>query len=135
MKGISVPLHPSQRDVYVDQLIHTESAQYNIGGYLKLIGVLNRKKFLETVHSAAQVFDAFKMRFEPESEDFQCFVDESFDSLEVQEVDFSLKDNPQDEALAWMQNRFNKVFEIESENLLFEHYLIKISSQEYWFFW
>jgi amino acid adenylation domain-containing protein/FkbH-like protein len=134
MKGISVPLHPSQRDVYVDQLIHTESAQYNIGGYLKLIGVLNRKKFLETVHSAAQVFDAFKMRFEPESEDFQCFVDESFDSLEVQEVDFSLKDNPQDEALAWMQNRFNKVFEIESENLLFEHYLIKISSQEYWFF-
>jgi len=134
MKGISVPLHPSQRDVYVDQLIHTESAHYNIGGYLKLLGVLNRKKFIETVNSAAQVFDAFKMRFEPESEDFQCFVDESYDRLEVIEVDFSLRDNPQVEALAWMQNRFNKVFEIESENLLFEHYLIKISTQEAWFF-
>jgi amino acid adenylation domain-containing protein/FkbH-like protein len=134
MKGISIPLHPSQGDVYVDQLIHTNSAHYNIGGYIKLKGKLDKEKFHQTVHSAAQVFDAFKMRFELDEEKFRCFIDENFSHLSLIEKDFSSVPNAETEAEKWMQDNFNQVFSIQKTRLLFDHALLKISENEHWFF-
>lgn len=134
MKGISIPLHPSQGDVYVDQLIHTNSAHYNIGGYIKLKGKLDIEKFHQTVHSAAEVFDAFKMRFELDEEKFRCYIDQKFTHLPLYDKDFSHFPNAESEAERWMQNNFNKVFFIQKTQLLFEHALLKISDDEHWFF-
>ncbi len=79
-------MHPSQCDVYVDQLLHRKSPHYNIGGYIKLKGKLNLAKFTEAVNSAALVFDAFKMRFDFELENFNITVDAVATNLALQQA-------------------------------------------------
>ncbi|MCB9252923.1 MAG: amino acid adenylation domain-containing protein [Flavobacteriales bacterium] len=134
MRRTDIPLHPSQNDVYVDQLIHSASPHYNIGGYIKLKGKLDLDMFQKAVNSAAGVFDAFKMRFQLEEEEFRFFVDETFKILPLSELDFSSSSQANQEALEWMQNAFNQPFEFNISIPLFDHSLIKISDNEHWFF-
>lgn len=63
MQPTSCVLHPSQLDIFVDQFINNESPHYNIGGYIKLIGRLDTRRFVEALASAIMELDVFKMRF------------------------------------------------------------------------
>jgi hypothetical protein len=134
MQKTTYPLHPAQKDVYLDQLLNIESPQYNIGGYIKLKGSLNRKKFVEAVSSAPVVFDAFKIRLDLEVPDFLCHVDAGYEKMEVNEIDFDHFADPAEEARVWMQHRFNLPFKLNKESVLFEHALLKIADDEFWFF-
>lgn len=134
MQKTTYPMHSAQRDIYVDQLINKESPLYNIGGYIKLKGILDLKKFHEAVNSASAVFDAFKMRFDFGSEKPEIFIDEDYCKAELKDIDFSKNKDPKAEALDWMQNRFNTHFIVKKENPLYEQSLLKISESEYWFF-
>lgn len=134
MQRTTFPLHPAQEDVYIDQLINTESPHYNIGGYIKLKGKLDKEKFHYAVSSAPLAFDAFKMRFDLNEPDSLCHFDPGYEKLEMPELDFSNGDNPSREAECWMQSRFNIPFVIERQSLIFEHYLLKITTDEHWFF-
>lgn len=134
MQKSTFPLHPAQQDVYVDQLLHVESPHYNIGGYIKLKGTLNKDKFHQAVNSAPEVFDVFKSRFDVNEPETICYFDPDYERLEMSELDFSDKNNPEKEAELWMQSRINTPFIIQRETLLFEHYLIKIAEHEHWFF-
>ncbi len=134
MQKTAYPLHPAQKDIYLDQLLNIESPQYNIGGYIKLKGDLNREKFIEAVNSAPTVFDAFKIRFDLEVPDFLCHIDEGYEKMEINEIDFSGFPDPEGEAKSWMQKRFNATFLINRETVLFEHSLLKIADNEFWFF-
>ncbi|MDQ6843550.1 MAG: condensation domain-containing protein, partial [Bacteroidota bacterium] len=127
-------LHPSQQDVFTDQLLDLKSPQYNIGGYIKLKGRLNKQLFNEAVGSGAQVFDAFRMRFDLNVPEPVCFVQQQYNKLDIQEIDFSSPHYRQQEAVQWMQDHFNTPFVIEKETTLVEHYLLKIAEDEYWFF-
>ena len=49
MNRITFPLHPAQWDVYTDQLLNVDSPHYNIGGYIRLKGPVDKKKFQEAV--------------------------------------------------------------------------------------
>ena len=69
MQKTTYPMHSAQRDIYVDQLINKESPLYNIGGYIKWKGNLDLEKFHEAVNSASEVFDAFKMIFDFDSDE------------------------------------------------------------------
>ncbi|MEO7768633.1 MAG: condensation domain-containing protein, partial [Ferruginibacter sp.] len=82
-------LHPAQRDVYTDQLINAGSAHYNIGGYIRLKGHLNKVEFHETIRSIPDVFDAFKLRFAQDANGPVCFLDEDFTGVNLTEMDFS----------------------------------------------
>src|ERR1700761_8627880 len=93
-----IPLHPAQQDVYMDQLLNTESPQYNIGGYIVLKGKLNKEKLHEAVRSAPVVLDAFKMRFDLKAQDLNCYFDNDFNEAELVEKDFSTCVNPLSEA-------------------------------------
>ncbi|MGI8637632.1 MAG: non-ribosomal peptide synthetase, partial [Segetibacter sp.] len=130
----SYPLHPAQQDVYADQILNSDSPRYNIGGYIVLKGHLNKEKFAEVLTSAPKVFDAFKLRFDSNIPEFIGFVDEEYERLKLDEIDFSTSENPADEAKAWMQKRFNTSFILQQDSLLFEQYLIKIADDEHWFF-
>ncbi|MBC7888347.1 MAG: amino acid adenylation domain-containing protein [Ferruginibacter sp.] len=134
MNRIFLPLHPAQQDVFTDQLINVDSPQYNIGGYIKLKGVVSKEKFLDAIYSMPKVFDVFKMRFYLGADGPLCFVDKDFENLELTELDLSGHDDPQAEARDWMQKRFNTAFAIREENLLFEICVIKIAAGEYWFY-
>ncbi|MBE7172520.1 MAG: amino acid adenylation domain-containing protein [Williamsia sp.] len=134
MHKATFPLHPAQVDVYTDQLIHSASPHYNIGGYIRIQGSLNKELFYQTVDTLPLVFDVYKMRFNFSSTEPVCFFDDQYSQLQVHEFDLTHHEDPQAEALQWMQNRFNTPFHIEEENPLFEHCLIKLACEEHWFF-
>ena len=94
-------MHPSQKDIYLDQLLNIESPHYNIGGYIKLKGTLNREKFHEAVNSAPKVFDVFKIRFDLNGSDPVCYFQQNYEKLEMAELDFSDMDNPEEKAKSW----------------------------------
>jgi amino acid adenylation domain-containing protein/FkbH-like protein len=129
-----LPIHPAQRDVYTDQLIHTDSPHYNIGGYIKLKGLLNVEKFQETVIAAADVFDAFKLRFDQETDEPVCYIDQDYIKQPLPTLDFTGAANPVQSAIEWAHTRFNKAFLIRDEPIPYEEYLLKIRDNEYWFF-
>ena len=134
MQQLTFALHPAQWDVYTDQLLNVESPHYNIGGYIKLKGPLDQEKFRAAVSTAPKVFDVFRMRFDADMSESPCYYEEDYQRCDMPELDFSNRQNPEDEAKAFMQSRFNTAFIIHKDNLLFEHFLIKISSDEYWAF-
>ncbi len=134
MQKTTYPLHPAQKDIYLDQLLNIESPQYNIGGYIKLKGSLNKEKFVEAFSSAPTAFDAFRIRFDLEVPDFLCHLDDGYERMEISEIDFSSFTDPAGEAKVWMQARFNLPFKINKEAVLFEHSLLKIADKEFWFF-
>ena len=127
-------MHPSQFDVYADQLLDTKSPHYNIGGYIKLKGLLNKKLFYKAVGSGAETFDAFRMRFDLTNSEPQILLDRSCRELQMSDVDFSKEHDPEQHAAKWMQDRFNIPFAFEKESPLYEQCLIKISETEHWFF-
>ena len=123
MKETFLPLHPAQRDVYTDQLINAGSPHYNIGGYIRLKGNLNKEKLGEAIRSIPMVFDAFKIRFFFDGTIPQCYADNNFTRAALDELDFTGHADPKQQALAWMQQRFNTAFVLEEGNLLFENAL------------
>ncbi|QEM10873.1 non-ribosomal peptide synthetase [Mucilaginibacter rubeus] len=133
MSGLQFPLHPAQREVYVNQLLHMDSAQYNIGGYIILRGGLDVEKFHETVSSLPLVFDAFKMSFDLTTPDFVYQLNADYNACELIEADFSTQANPEAEANIWMRQTFSAPFDLTRDKFPFEHYLIKIADNEYWF--
>ena len=134
MQQLTFPLHPAQWDVYTDQLLNVESPHYNIGGYIQLKGPLDKEKFKEAVCSAPGTFDVFRMRFDTNLSESPCYYEEDYQRCEIPELDFSQRQDPEGEATAFMQSRFNTAFIIHKDSLLFEHFLIKISPDEYWAF-
>ncbi len=133
-EDIIFPIHPAQFDVYADQLLDTKSPHYNIGGYIKLKGRLNKKLFYEAVGSGAKVFDAFRIRVDLNLPEPLIFQEQNSDNLDMLDLDLSDRENSEKDAAEWMQNRFNTPFIFEKNKVLYEHYLIKISNEEYWFF-
>jgi hypothetical protein len=95
MQKTTYPMHSAQRDIYVDQLINKESPLYNIGGYIKLKGNLDLEKFHEAVNSASEVFDAFKMRFDFDSDEPAIYLDEDYSKAELKDMDFSNNKDPE----------------------------------------
>ncbi|HMQ67794.1 MAG TPA: amino acid adenylation domain-containing protein [Ignavibacteria bacterium] len=134
MQKATFPMHPAQRDIYVDQLINKDSPHYNLGGYIKLKGSLNKEKFFQTVNSAPYVFDVFNMRFDTENEGTDFYLNEGSADTGIVDIDFSGKKDSEQDAIRWMQNRFNTPFILKKENPLYEHSLLKISDKEHWFF-
>ncbi|GAA4316739.1 hypothetical protein GCM10023149_13940 [Mucilaginibacter gynuensis] len=128
------PLHPAQQEVFVDQLLNIDSAQYNIGGYIVLKGALDKEKFHEAVGSAPVVFDAFKFRFDLALAELGYQYDDSFGKCELVEVDFSDQEDASEEVIKWMQGRFNIPFALSEQTLPFDQYLVKIADDEHWFF-
>ncbi|MES2894104.1 MAG: non-ribosomal peptide synthase/polyketide synthase [Bacteroidota bacterium] len=134
MGSAQSPLHASQQDILIDQLLNTDSPHYNIGGYIILRGALNKAAFTETIASAPAIFDVFRMRFNTETTGLHLTYGEGYTPMDLPELDFSKEADPAATAIAWMQDRFKISFTISAESPLFEQYLVKISATEHWFY-
>ena len=128
------PLHPAQKDVYLDQLINVDNPYYNIGGYTRITGSLIREKFIAAVNSIPEVFDAYQMRFDIDDHTPQIHFDDTYRALEIRELDYSHYENGEEALQLWMKEEFSKPFEIKKDNTLFEHYLIKLKEKEHLYF-
>ncbi|PSL45672.1 non-ribosomal peptide synthase protein (TIGR01720 family)/amino acid adenylation domain-containing protein/thioester reductase-like protein [Chitinophaga niastensis] len=127
------PLHPAQRDIFMDQLINIGSASYNIGCYTKLTGLLDKEKFIAAVRTLPEVFDVYKMRFDLDDPQPQAWFDEEYKVLELTLLDFSHEKKETIEE--WMKTCLETPFIIKKNQLLFAHYLIKITENEHWYFY
>ncbi|MBN9384021.1 MAG: amino acid adenylation domain-containing protein, partial [Chitinophagaceae bacterium] len=128
------PLHPAQQDIYLDQLLERNSPHYNIGGYIRLTGRLDKDILKMALKSVPEVFDAFHMGFDIDG-DHPCFYYISgIDYHEFKELDFSTGDLPHVHAREWMRAQFNIPFRLGKGERPTELYLLKISDYEHWFF-
>ncbi|KIO77621.1 hypothetical protein TH53_08205 [Pedobacter lusitanus] len=128
------PLHPAQQDVYIDQLINNEAPYYNMGGYIKLTGSLDKEKFIIAVNSALEVFDALKMRFDLSDPVPAIYVDDTYVKFELPELSFKEGKEKRAEIEQWIKDRLATPFEIKKENILTEQYLIRVEADEHWYY-
>ncbi|NML38788.1 amino acid adenylation domain-containing protein [Chitinophaga sp. G-6-1-13] len=127
------PLHPTQKDIYVDQLMNPESPHYSLSGYLKLKGRLNKARFATAVSTVISGNDIFRMSFDPGSLQPEGYLSDSSPEIPLQEIDHSYRNNPEAYTVEWMQQQCNTTFQLKKGNPLFEHYLVKIAEEEYWY--
>ena len=128
------PLHPAQQDVYIDQLINTEAPYYNVGGYIRLTGSLDKEKFIIAVNSALEVFDALKMRFDLNDPVPVIYIDDTYQKFELPELIFEEGENKRAEIEQWIKERLAIPFEVKKENILTEQYLISVTDQEHLYY-
>ena len=126
-------LHPSQRDIYIDQLINNGRPDYNIGCYTVLNGPLDTEKFRLAVRSLPEAFDVYKLRFDLDDPEPQAYFDEQYRELDLILLDFS--DLDPEAVRLWMKTRLETPFRIKKDEPLFEQYLIKVAGDEHWYFY
>ena len=128
-------LHPSQAELYYDQLIDPLSPHYNLGGYTRLIGALDIEKFVALTSSLSTMFDSLRINIVVDPETNTPFLKstENFTQLPLTILDLSKHEAPAQEAVEMLQARFNVSFDL-SVGQLWEHSLIKISATESWYY-
>ncbi|SFE91411.1 non-ribosomal peptide synthase domain TIGR01720/amino acid adenylation domain-containing protein [Chitinophaga sp. CF118] len=128
------PLHPAQQDIYIDQLINNEAPYYNMGGYVRITGPLDKEKFTAAVNSAPVFFDALKMRFDLNDPVPVIYVDEAYTKFELPELAFEEGEDKRERVEQWIKDQLATPFKIEKENMLTEQYLIRIADDEHWYY-
>ncbi|MBB6498472.1 non-ribosomal peptide synthetase [Pedobacter cryoconitis] len=129
-----LPLHPAQKDVYIDQMINTEAPYYNVGGYILLKGLLDKEKFIAAVNSAPLVFDALKMRFDLQDPQPVAYLDETYDHFELPELVFEDGPDKKERVGQWIREQLAAPFKIEKTSIPVEQYLIQVQEDEYWYY-
>ena len=132
-QSLYYPLHLAQQEVYYDQITDPTNPSYNVGGYVRLKGQLNKAALFEAVQSYSTVFDVFNFDFDFESDQPGLRLKPQAVSITIKELDFSTEPNAEQAAADWMQERFNQAFAV-AQNHFFEHALLKISANEYYWF-
>ncbi|UCJ07702.1 amino acid adenylation domain-containing protein [Chitinophaga pendula] len=129
----AISLHPAQRDIYFDQLAHPDSPHYVTAGYLILRGNLHIPYFRTAVADMLSAHDIFRMRFDLRSSTPMGYVTAAEVIIPLQESDYSQHVASAAVAKQWLQEQCNIPYDIHKDAVLFDHYLIKISEDEYWY--
>ena len=125
------PLTSPQREIWFDQILHEGIPLYNIGGYVKIPGVINPVLFEQAVNLLVQKHDTLRtMLTEVADEDgvpMQTYAEKL--AVTIPMHDFSAETH--EAAMAWMQQRFIETFELTGQPL-FRYDLVKISNDNYY---
>jgi len=120
--------HPQKRIWYVDK-IYTNSAIHNIGGCLKINGVIDVELMKKVLNIIIQNNEGLRLRFlENETEPVQYLA--SFTKEEIDFLDFSNCDEPELEFAAWSNELFKHAFTLEN-NKLYYFAIYKLSEDKY----
>jgi len=127
------PLTSPQREIWYDQILHEGIPLYNIGGYVKIPGAIDPVLFEQAVNLLVQKHDTLRtMLTKVADEDgvpMQTIASQLAVTLPVR--DFAADAQPDDAALAWMQQRFIEPFEL-TKRPLFRYDLLKIREDYYY---
>ena len=124
-------LHSAQQDVYYNQLIDPKSCLYNVGLNFIFKGVLNIELLKEIIENLPFVFDAYNLEFDFTKDTPACQIKQNPEKLNLEEIDFSTKANPESTSQKWIEKEYNTPFNIDKD-LLYKFTLIKIKEDEYW---
>jgi surfactin family lipopeptide synthetase A len=129
-----LPLHPAQKDIYVDQLGSPQRPNYNVGGYVRLAGPLQVAGFLQAADAAAAQADVLRTRVDADSRQPVAYIAGQPSVPPTAQLDFSWHQAPPQAAQQWMQDRMDTPFALEKDQVLFEQYLLKIAGEEYLYY-
>ncbi len=123
------PLTSNQRDVWVDQTFHPGVPFYNIGGYLKVDGEINRNVFEKAMQRVVRENDALRIVLHKGNPLPMQEIREDAE-FDLPFIDYSAEENPMQKAETWMRKEFVKPFELYGQFLV-RYALIKLSDQRY----
>jgi amino acid adenylation domain-containing protein len=127
----SFPLTLTQNDIYLDQLRHSHSPLYNVGGYIRL-GALDVARLAGAHRKLVSGQDVFGLRVSLTKDGiFQSISPDRTTSLAV--LDFSGEKDPAGAADAWQTSLFETAFDVTGTEL-FCAYLLKLGDDHYRYF-
>jgi nonribosomal peptide synthetase DhbF len=125
------PLSAAQADIWYGQKLHPDSACYNLGRYIEILGAIDPALFVAAIRQAVDETDGLRLGFvETELGPRQFFRHE--DDVAVPYLDVSSEDDPQASAVAWMREDMARAFDLRG-GPLFRYALFKTASDR--FFW
>lgn len=104
------PLTPYQRDVWVASSLNPRLPQFNSCIYERLSGDLDFAFIKTCLERAAQANDALRLRFEEADGKPWQWVDDAAPEIEV--LDFSTEDDPQRACTCWIEESFERPFDL-----------------------
>lgn len=124
------PLASNQIDIYMEQMLHNNSPLYNIGGYFKFKGKIDKSILEQAIEILVNKNDALRIVLHQQNGiPVQKIGAKRQFSLEV--IDFSkYADSPQ-KCLDLIQTEFSKPFSLLKEPL-FKAFLVAASEQNYY---
>ncbi|MFK5970600.1 MAG: amino acid adenylation domain-containing protein [Candidatus Marithrix sp.] len=129
---ISYPLSSPQREIWLEQMFYPDIPLYNIGGYAHIKGSVDPVIFEKALQQVIQQNDTLRIIIQAGQElPTQTFLEQVDFKLNFQ--DFSVKNNPHQDAIDWMKQEFFQSFQLYDE-LLFQFALCKIADNCYYWF-
>lgn len=120
----------SQRDIYFDQLHHSNSSIYNIGGYINLNNIDEEK--IKSAHcKLVKSSDVFGVRIIHNNASITQKVCDKRDT-ELQLIDLSEHGSPSSSAKKWIEELFIEPIEYLDKQLCYA-YLLKLTEGNYWY--
>ncbi|MCR3759003.1 amino acid adenylation domain-containing protein [Clostridium felsineum] len=120
--------HPQKRIWYIDK-INVDSPIHNIGGSLKIKDVVDVEKLKETLNLIIKNNDGLRLRMtEKSGQPFQYVSD--YEEKDIDFMDFSYYEKPEEECEKWTTNLFEMSFKLE-DNQLYYMAIYKINEKEY----
>jgi amino acid adenylation domain-containing protein len=122
------PLTLTQNDIYLDQLRHSGSPLYNVGGYIRL-GALDAARLAEAHRRLVSEQDVFGLRVSLTKDGvFQSISPDRTASLPT--LDFSREEDPAAAADVWQTSLFETAFDVTDAEM-FCAYLLKLADDHY----
>ncbi|MGN7964290.1 condensation domain-containing protein, partial [Brucella sp. 22210] len=134
--GTLFPLALSQREIWLDQVIHEGQPLYNLGSYLHIPCKVDLQRYRQAVDLLARKHDCLRIVLTEENDEdgfpLQTFREDT--QNEVVFLDLSQYADPHAAALDWMQERLNEPFKL-SGALLWKSALLKIADSCFYAFY
>lgn len=125
--NVTFPLASNQRDIWYDQLAHQESSVYNIGGYLRIDGEIDVELLKKAFKQLVLENEVLRLSVYEENEMLVQTVNADSD-LELEFVDVSMAENPEQAAISWINDIFQQLFLLKKNEKLTRFVVIKMNS-------
>jgi len=122
-----------QQDVYFEQILFAQEPIYNIGAKIKIEGDINLELFKKAYQQLILQHDSYRTIFNYKNDEVAAeVIDTTTNELSV--IDYSLQENPEENAHSFIKEEFVRPFDMTSGEFLHNFVLIKVASQKYYLF-
>jgi hypothetical protein len=132
MIDTALPLTSGQQAIWFDQLLHGDEPLYNMSGYMRILGPVDRERFEGAIVELVRRNDALRIVLHADGELPRQEI-RSDVAAPLRYLDCSALPDKAARALQWMMEEVEKPPRL-LDCSLFDNALIKISDDEYWWF-
>jgi len=128
---MEISFSSAQNSIWLFQQKNPESSFFNIGGYASLNEPINVSVFFSSYKKLIETHIALRFKIKLFQNSFVQYV-ENIEKYNMEFIDFSNLEKPEEKSLEWIKSEMNKNFQI-IDGVLHESVLLKCSETN--FFW